>query len=71
MVGQERLRVWIKMCSLEHVKEARKDVKGCSVREGGGCWIGLGLYLWVFVAEFVARVASPLIIFLLVSQEMD
>lgn len=40
MVGQERLRVWIKMCSLEHVKEARKDVKGCSVREGGrGGWV--------------------------------
>lgn len=36
MVRQERLRVWIKMCSLEHVKEARKDVKGCSVCVGGG-----------------------------------
>lgn len=40
MVGQERLRVWIKMCSLEHVKEERKDVKKCS--KSVYVWIALG-----------------------------
>lgn len=54
MGEQERLRVRIKMCSLEHVKEARKDVKGCSAcawGEGGrALGVCLGLHLWVCVA---------------------